>query len=89
MFRKIIKQGHNTLTITLPSEWTRKLNLAAGSEINLIERENGLLITSEKKGDISHAEFDIEGMDIPTIWKYFMASIEKDMMRFWSNSLKT
>ncbi len=73
MRRKIIKQGHNTLTITLPSEWTRKFNLQAGSEIELIERENGLFLSTEKNGDSKRAEFDITGMDIPTIWKYFMA----------------
>jgi phosphate uptake regulator len=73
MIRKIIKQGHNTLTITLPSDWSRKFNLKAGSQVNLIERENGLFITTEKTSEQNKAEFDIEGMDIPTIWKYFMA----------------
>ncbi|OGJ17640.1 hypothetical protein A3K73_03580 [Candidatus Pacearchaeota archaeon RBG_13_36_9] len=73
MKRKIIRQGHNTLTITLPSEWTKKFNLKAGSEIELIERENGLFISTEKNGESKRAEFDISGMDIPTIWKYFMA----------------
>jgi len=73
MRRKIIRQGHNTLTITLPSEWTKKFNLKAGSEIELIERENGLFLSTEKNGDSKRAEFDATGMDIPTIWKYFMA----------------
>ena len=27
MKRKIIKQGHNTLTVTLPSKWVKKLNI--------------------------------------------------------------
>lgn len=73
MKRKIIKQGHNTLTITLPSEWVRKFNLKAGSEIDLTEKENGLFLSTEKNGDSKKAEIDITGMDIPTIWKYFMA----------------
>jgi len=34
MKRKIIKQGHNTLTITLPSKWAHKLNLKAGEEVD-------------------------------------------------------
>jgi phosphate uptake regulator len=74
MIRKIIRQGHNTLTITLPSDWTKKFNLKAGSEIELIERENGLFLSTEKRSDNRKAEFDITGMDIPTIWKYFMAT---------------
>jgi phosphate uptake regulator len=73
MKRKIIKQGHNTLTMTLPSEWTKKLNLTAGKEINLVERENGLFISAEKGNDSRKVEFDIDDMDIPTVWKHFMA----------------
>ncbi len=73
MKRKIIKQGHNTLTITLPAEWTHRFNLEAGKDVDLEERDNGLFISTEKNGKHKHAEFDITGMDIPTIWKYFMA----------------
>lgn len=73
MKRKVIKQGHNTLTITIPSQWARRFNLDAGKEIDLDERENGLILTTEKTSRGKTAEFDITGMDIPTIWKYFMA----------------
>ncbi len=73
MKRKIIKQGHNTLTITLPAEWTKRFNLESGREVDLDERDNGLFISTEKNSQYKHTEFDITGMDIPTIWKYFMA----------------
>ncbi len=73
MKRKIIKQGHNTLTITLPAEWTKRFNLESGREIDIDERDNGLFISTEKNGKHKRAEFDITGMDVPTIWKYFMA----------------
>lgn len=73
MKRKVIKQGHNTLTITLPAEWTKRLNLEAGKEIDIEERDNGLFISTQKNGKQKRAEFNIDGMDIPTIWKYFMA----------------
>ncbi|MDP1729357.1 MAG: AbrB/MazE/SpoVT family DNA-binding domain-containing protein, partial [archaeon] len=73
MKRKIIKQGHNTLTITLPSEWTHRFNLEAGKEIDLDERENGLFISTEKNGKTKRTELNIIGMDIPTIWKHFVA----------------
>jgi len=72
MKRKIIKQGHNTLTITLPSDWARKFNLGAGSEIDIVERDNGLFVSTEKNHEHLKAEFNIDGLDIPTIWKYFM-----------------
>lgn len=73
MQRKIIKQGHNTLTITLPSEWAKRFNLAAGKEIDMIERDNGLFVSVEKNGEYKKAEFNIDGKNIPTLWKYFMA----------------
>ena len=73
MIRKIIKQGHNTSTITLPSEWIKRFNLKSGSEVDVIEKDNGLFITTEKNGEKKRTEFDITGMDIPTIWKNFMA----------------
>ncbi len=73
MKRKIIKQGHNTLTMTLPSDWVKKFNLNSGDEIELSEKDNGLFITTEKHNRHKQAEFSIEGLDIPLIWKYFMA----------------
>lgn len=72
MKRKVIKQGHNTLTVTLPSIWAKRFNLEAGSEIDLIEKENGLFITTEKSNESKKTRIDITGMDIPTIWKYLM-----------------
>lgn len=73
MKRKIIKQGHNTLTMTLPAEWAKRFNLEAGKEIDLDEKDNGLFISTERNSKHRVAEFDITSMDVPTIWKYFMA----------------
>jgi len=74
MKRKVIKQGHNTLTITLPSSWTKRFNLEPGKEIDIYEKDNGLFISTEKSDEGRKAEFNIDGMDIPTIWRYFMAA---------------
>src|SRR3989344_2410036 len=83
MKRRITKQGHNTLTITLPSEWTKRLSLTPGQEIELLERENGLFVTAQRNGHkLKRAEFDISEMDIPTIWKYFMAIYIEDYDEF-------
>src|SRR3989344_4322491 len=73
MKRKVIKQGHNTLTITIPSKWAKRFNLSAGDEIDLIERENGLFISTERRNELLKTELNISNLDIPTIWKYFMA----------------
>jgi len=73
MKRKIIKQGHNTLTITLPTKWAKQFNLQAGDEIDLLEKDNGLFLTTERKFESLKTEINIDDLDIPTIWKYFMA----------------
>lgn len=74
MIRKIIKQGHNTLTMTIPSQWAQRFNLQAGSEVSLSERDNGLFISASKVSDSKSTEINVAGMDIPTIWKYFMGA---------------
>jgi len=73
MKRKIIKQGHNTLTMTLPSKWAQKFNLHAGDEVDLSERDNGLFISTERHNDHLRVVIDIRGFDVPSVWKYFMA----------------
>ena len=70
MIRKVIKQGHNTLTVTLPSKWVKRFNLTAGREINLIERENGLFISSEKLDSQGKIEIDIQGLSTHLIWNH-------------------
>ena len=36
MKRKVIKQGHNTLTITLPSKWVEKNTIVPGEEVEVV-----------------------------------------------------
>lgn len=73
MRRKIIKQGHGTLTVTLPSQWTKKVGLKPGDEVDIIEKDEGIFIGNKETSNEKATEFDITGMNIPTIWKYFMA----------------
>jgi len=74
MKRKVIKQGHNTLTVTLPSEWIKRFNVQPGAEIDMSELNNGLFLSTEKLSPEKKTEFSIMDLDIPTIWKYFMAA---------------
>lgn len=74
MKRKVIKQGHNTLTVTLPSKWVKNFNVLQGQEIDIFERDNGLFMTTKKSNSYEKIEIDITGMDIPTIWKNFMSA---------------
>tara|TARA_Y100000310_G_scaffold129952_1_gene129142 strand:+ start:192 stop:1067 length:876 start_codon:yes stop_codon:yes gene_type:complete len=56
MRRKIIKQGNNALTLTLPRKWTEQQNVKAGDEIDIEEIESALVISSsynQKSKEIS------------------------------------
>ncbi|MDO8516923.1 MAG: AbrB/MazE/SpoVT family DNA-binding domain-containing protein [Nanoarchaeota archaeon] len=74
MKRKIIKQGHNTLTLTLPTEWVKKLNLKAGDEIDLIERDSSLVINGHQNMPEKIAEIDITNFTIPLLWRFFQSA---------------
>lgn len=74
MKRKIIKQGHNTLTITLPSEWVKKLNLNAGDEIDLIEDNSSLVINGKQHNGFKTTTIDITGFSVPMLWRFFQGA---------------
>ena len=58
MRRKIIKQGHNTLTITLPSKWVRANKVVPTDEIDVVEKGNKLIISKELQEGIQRISFD-------------------------------
>ena len=70
MKRRVIKQGHNTLTITLPSKWVKKFDIQAGDEIEFEETENSLKLVIDKESDLSAITLDITDLSIPLIWRY-------------------
>lgn len=74
MKRKIIKQGHNTLTLTLPSEWARKLNLHGGDEIDIQEREDTLIVNAPYNHKSKSCTIDITGFTVPLLWRYFQSA---------------
>jgi len=71
MKRRVIKQGHNTLTITLPSVWSKKYNVAPGDELDIEEQGKSLLVHAEKGADMPRrAIVDVRGLPVPLIWRY-------------------
>ncbi|MFA6460884.1 MAG: hypothetical protein WCV90_01340 [Candidatus Woesearchaeota archaeon] len=50
MQRKLVKQGINQVTLCLPIKWVRSKGLKAGSEVEIEEVEDKLLIGSKNKG---------------------------------------
>ncbi|MBD3164543.1 hypothetical protein GF323_05035 [Candidatus Woesearchaeota archaeon] len=67
MRRKVIKQGNNTLTITLPREWTSKHGINAGDELDIDKLDNTLVISGHGEFKEKKIQVDITGLDRTTI----------------------
>lgn len=74
MKRKIIKQGHNTMTITLPKDWINKLNLKPGDEIDLIDEQGSLVINGKQNANHLSTTLDIRDFNIPMMWRFFQSA---------------
>lgn len=74
MKRKIIKQGHNTLTMTLPSEWVKKLNLKGGDEVDVFDNSGSLVINGKQHDEIKSTTIDIIGLSVPMLWRFFQSA---------------
>jgi len=74
MKRKIIKQGNNTLTITLPTRWAKRLNVQAGDDVDVFEKENSLIINGHEKDKKRSAVIDITDFTIPLLWRFFQSA---------------
>ncbi len=74
MKRRIIKQGHNTLTMTLPSEWAKKLNMHAGDEVDVNEDSGSLVINGKQNGEGKKTVIDINDLSIPMLWRFFQSA---------------
>jgi len=63
MRRKLVKQGRNALTMTLPSEWVDKQNLKPGDEVFVEERKEGLLVSGDKIKEGNRKTIDVSGLE--------------------------
>ena len=52
MKRKLVRQGSSTMMISLPSKWIKANKLDKGSEVDLEEENNRLVIGTETKGKL-------------------------------------
>lgn len=74
MKRKIIKQGNDTLTITLPRKWCEKFGVKAGEEINLEENNNSLIIGSDKLKEFGEVKIFFGELNQELIWRSIYAA---------------
>ena len=62
MKRKLVKQGRNALTITLPAEWTKKFGLKAGDEVDVQDIKNNISVSVEKNQEMGKKIIDVSGL---------------------------
>jgi len=68
MKRKVIKQGHDTLTISLPKIWCKKLNVKGGIEVDVTENGDELVVNAkERKEEKKEVTIEIPEMESKTI----------------------
>lgn len=66
MRRKVVRHGAATLTISMPSEWIKSMQLVAGDEVDVEINHRTLLISSDKERRQKHCHVTIsEGP-----WRY-------------------
>ncbi|MBU0898207.1 MAG: hypothetical protein KJ613_00125 [Nanoarchaeota archaeon] len=75
MKRRVIKQGHNTLTITLPSKWVQRYGIQPGSEIDVSEQEKSLLVSTDGGSNVSRTTIDISNLNKSiAIWRFISSA---------------
>jgi len=67
MRRRIVKQGHNTLTMSLPRKWCDRNKLEEGEELDVIEKGEQLLLSKGISKGTGKVTVDISGLDRSTI----------------------
>lgn len=67
MKRKLIAQGNNSYTLTLPVKWIREKSLEGGDDLELRVLDEGILISSSLKKQKKTTEINIEGFDERTL----------------------
>ena len=77
MKRKVIKQGNGTLTITLPKQWTKDMNLTGNDEVDTIINENNLVISPLSVGKKKSISINVDDFERLSLAKFLMACYEQ------------
>lgn len=72
--RKIIQQGHNTLTITLPKLWCEKHNISPQEELEVTEQGEILNLIPPRNVKLPDVSLDVRGLTPIIIWRYVVSA---------------
>lgn len=60
MKRKLVKQGQNALTVTLPSDWVKKHSLKPGDDVEVVEKNESIIVNPKVHIVGKRVEFNID-----------------------------
>lgn len=88
--RRIIKQGHDTLTLTLPKSWCSKHQVKAGEELEVEEEGEILNILPNKNLLLPEIVVDVRGLTPVTIWRHVASAYRAgyDQFRILFDNIK-
>lgn len=59
MRRRVIQIADSTQLVSLPRKWCQRLNLKKGDEVEVTEKGNNIIITTEKHDELKRAAVDV------------------------------
>lgn len=65
--RKVVQHGPSTLIVSLPSRWVKKYNVQKGSELEVIEEDNNLVVGTDISPKLMEVDINITGLDRTSI----------------------
>jgi len=83
MRRRIILMGGKTHVISLPLKWIKKYEIKKGQELELEEKENSILVSTESKPRLKEISLNLTNTDTGTIIKSIVTCYQRGY-----NSLK-
>lgn len=89
MKRKLVKQGENAITVTLPSNWIKANNLSPKDEIDISEEGNHLLISTDMKKVAKKTNITLKSSDqkyIDALFRnFYINGYDEIYVKFRSN----
>lgn len=75
MKRKIVQHGSSTLTISLPSKWAKYHNLKKGDELEILQKDEELIIKGEGKEKKHEISIDITKLESSTLVTFALVDL--------------
>jgi len=77
MKRKVIQLAGKTLVVSLPIKWARNYGVKKGDEIELEERGQQIVLSTEQQPTFEKVEIDASKLDVEVVKRWLLAALHK------------